>query len=825
MWQWVSKWSRRFFFGAALLLLAVCVGRWMVLPWAVNRLLHRALAQAGWPQASFRLVSVNLWHLELADLRPDPSHSVWLARLEADYALPSLIREKRLQHLRLIGLRPQLVWRDGQWDLGPLMQLMKARDSSPAPTTASRSAPVQKWVLPFTQLSIEDSILELDWQGQLLTLPLGLWLNQRPGGQWVIAACSESAIPVRLQATFQMPLADRLTIYPLTCRLDLAGKTWEAKGWWDRQRNTFSIHGHLMEQADWQAGRHASGELTLGAQGDWVIPPNRMQAGGNELIWSAVAIHGQLDWSPVFRLKMDVSSPWTTYGPWKLDEPSVTLEAQATQATLTASAAVRWKDQTVDAQCQRLSLEARWQRLGEQDVLSGFLKLDGGHLALGKQLAIEHLAAEIPWRYLLSAGGTDAMADSIPSQGLGGVELRGISLLESDGQTIAMKFPDIAGTARVDQGLLHLKMSSDAASGPQFQAQVDLDVSRPWAIQGQEQVGSREVQMGRERRGAGVHVSLLNLAIDDPTWLERVIPAARGAALTGQFQADFVGEFQQGRFRPWLTLTAKDVAISSKEYDMEIHGLETSVNIDSFSPVSTPPSQWITAKTARMGKFELADGLVQFTMQAPDSYHIERTHWCLGREGQFWIHSFWLDPLADRIELEVFLQEMDLSDWLAFFSDKVHGQGRMYGRLPVVILPGQTRPVRIGQGFLYANPEGGFVQIADEQTAQSLMENVTDLPQQVQQRAIQALQDFQYRWLKLEMIPRGADTAVRIVASGQGRQGTEETPAVQIGRLEVNIHGFNQAINKLLLVKRSSDQLFKFPLAPKPLPASPQQVK
>lgn len=792
--RFLCRWIKRLAIAGLLLVLASAWGYRWVLPGVVDRQIRRALADAGWPDASFRLVRVDLWHIELADFQPDRSQPVWLARLQADYALLSLIREKRVQHLRLSGLRPRLGYHDGVWDFGPLAALMKSGSSSSS-SSFSRS-------LPFRRLSIQDSTLELTLDGHRLTLPMQVDSSQGPAGQWVASLESESAIPIRLAVRLDSPGSGSKR-RSIAAKLQIEDRLCQASGTIDLADGTFSLSGSLASDIAWQMGRNPPMPLGISMQGAATQPAGQIMVSPWPLVWSPVSVSGKMTLSPAFSLTLEAQSHQMTWGPLTIRQPTLSLNAHSTQATLTATAWARWRDAAVEASLEKLAIQACWQRQGEQDFFSGFVRLDEGKLSAANRVAIDRFSLEIPWRHVLSSSPSHAL----PVLTRGAIQICGLVVHQADKPAIALPFSDITGGASLDQGQFHLDIQSDRASKPQLQAQADLDWSRPWSPDGQ------------------IRATLADLSIDDPAWLSRMVPAAKEVQLTGQFQGDFVGKLQNGTFRPWLTLTSKDVAISSSEYDMEIQGLETSVHVDSFSPISTPPSQWITARSAQMGKFQLADGLLQFTMQAPDAYFIERTRWRLGQQGRFWVHGFWLDPLADQIDLEVFLEEMDLSDWVALFSDKVHGQGRMYGRLPVAILPKQPSPVRLGQGFLYANPEGGYIQMADASTAQSLLESVTDLPQQVQQRAVQALQDFQYRWLKLELIPRGADTSVRIVASGQGRQSSKDQPAVQIGRFELNIHGLNQAINQMLLVKRASDQVLSPTLTPKRPATPPAEVK
>jgi hypothetical protein len=81
---------------------------------------------------------------------------------------------------------------------------------------------------------------------------------------------------------------------------------------------------------------------------------------------------------------------------------------------------------------------------------------------------------------------------------------------------------------------------------------------------------------------------------------------------------------------------------------------------------------------------------------------------------------------------------------------------------------------------------------------------------------VQALTDFEYAMFKFEFIPEDGGTMLRIQTSGQGRQ---DNP-IPIGRLTINVRGFEDAVNGYLRFDAWLDRMKNRGLNP-PEPSSP----
>ncbi len=300
--------------------------------------------------------------------------------------------------------------------------------------------------------------------------------------------------------------------------------------------------------------------------------------------------------------------------------------------------------------------------------------------------------------------------------------------------------------------------------------------------------------------------SVQGLIIDDPKALARRFTALRGIDLTGQLDAHAVVSLTGGDLKPWITLDITEGRVASGEFDTLATGVAAQVNFDRFTPLATPPFQWVSVREAHVGKLAVRDGIVQFQMRGLNSVMIERTRWAVGEKGAFQVHAFWMNPAAEELPVEVFMEDVDIRDLLGLVAEKsVEGQGLLYGRLPVTIrpTPGEKPLISPGSGFLYSRPGVGWFQVLDRSTLDKLSSEELGVGDQVRQRIVRALTNFEYETLRLEFLhqPGEEGLLLQVEIAGHGR---DDPQLLQIRRLTFNIRGVEKLLDLALRVRAAT---------------------
>ncbi len=473
---------------------------------------------------------------------------------------------------------------------------------------------------------------------------------------------------------------------------------------------------------------------------------------------------------------------------------AITTELNATFTTDAMSAALP---------SVRLESHLAWKR-GEAATLEGHIDLKNGSLAVAAfPTSLGGIEGQIP----ISWGGRRNDDQRAP---IGTWRIADISVAD---QAVP------AASGRISFHDARLEVESDdvaigvAEAGAAVAADANVDANAVAAVGAGATQGvassariTTRISLDLPTLTGQVRGSLLQLDIDNAKTLATLLPALDGLDIAGGFSFHFVGILDAGQLSPWLTLEGHDATFAAKAYDITASGIDAAVQFDRLSPLRTVPSQWVTVKKAEFGRLQLADGLVQFLMTSPKSILIERTQWRVGEQGHFWAHAFWFDPEAEKLEFQVFLEDMSIREWLALFTEDIEGQGMLYGRLALTLLPGERRPIQLQNGFLYARPGGGWIKYNDVAYVRKLLGSADQksITGQVQQKAAEALTNFAYDWVRIDFTRENDDTTLTISTAGRGREGENPAP---IGSLTVNLRGFGTFFNEVLLYKQALDAI------------------
>jgi Dicarboxylate transport len=293
--------------------------------------------------------------------------------------------------------------------------------------------------------------------------------------------------------------------------------------------------------------------------------------------------------------------------------------------------------------------------------------------------------------------------------------------------------------------------------------------------------------------------------VSDNEALGRQLSVLKPYKIKGTFAVEGRIDLDRGRVDPDLRLTLSGVDLHSDEFDAGAEGVTGSVTLNGLTPLTTPGDQRLNIEATHFGKLTLHNGLIAFRVERIKTIFVEKTEWRWGEKGRFFIHAFRFDPAKGQADLEVFLEEMSLDEWLNVLTDgKVVGQGTMFGRLPVHIRPGAANRVSFGEGYLYAKPGVGSLRVRDTEMADQLLTQTdprfaTDERMKVvKDRTIAALRDFDYSWLRFDFVRNDSGLTLRVSTNGKGHTGG---PNAQEVTLDVNVNGFDDLLRGALFLK------------------------
>ncbi|MFO7727539.1 MAG: YdbH domain-containing protein, partial [Desulfonatronovibrio sp.] len=289
-----------------------------------------------------------------------------------------------------------------------------------------------------------------------------------------------------------------------------------------------------------------------------------------------------------------------------------------------------------------------------------------------------------------------------------------------------------------------------------------------------------------------------------------IVSMPEDMSITGSARAELALAVDAGSLRPQALIEIRDAGMLNPDMDMEIAGISGSMFIDDFFPLTTPGRQRMEIQKLRIGQLELIDGFATFRLESPERIFVEKTRWNLPEGGFIAAHAARIDLQDSNADFEVFFEDIDLVRLVSRISqEKIAGSGRVYGRVPLLY---KQDKVTIGQGYLYSVPGTGRLRIRDEEWLDILLlyvrQAMKDHPylSTVSERLEQALRDFEYDFLSVNLEPGPDDTSARIELRGKGVRGD---PPQEVGSLVINVNDLQEIVNRVLHFQLTRDESVK----------------
>ncbi len=279
--------------------------------------------------------------------------------------------------------------------------------------------------------------------------------------------------------------------------------------------------------------------------------------------------------------------------------------------------------------------------------------------------------------------------------------------------------------------------------------------------------------------------------------------------LTGGLEGSATLSVSPGELQSSGSITASNLAVSDRDDSYTISGINTTVHLDSLSPLTTERSQTLRWKNATLGQFELGNGHIAFKLDGLETLFVHHAGWRISDSTRFWLQSFETNPFKPSVDTQIFCEHLDLNQWLSL-ATKGHAKGRgmLNGRIRFHFQSHPEPELTLQDGFLYASGEG-HIQVTNTKLAKKVLQNQSSLAtskngrqynQIIQQRILQSIQHFEYSTLTFDLVPTEDGLTMTVRTKGKGHdvpQGLD---------LTLNFHGVDKLISLAVGLKLGRKQ-------------------
>ena len=278
---------------------------------------------------------------------------------------------------------------------------------------------------------------------------------------------------------------------------------------------------------------------------------------------------------------------------------------------------------------------------------------------------------------------------------------------------------------------------------------------------------------------------------------------AGDVALDGAFRVDPADQRIELRFDD-ASFVASGAQMSGIAADLQLHGLPM--------PRSREP-QTVRWQELRVGAIVAGSGYATFELLDGPEVRMRLVQRTADAEGSIAVRDLRWAPAEKSFPMSIDVHDVPLREWLELASNgRISGDGKLSGELAIVLNTAPRLSIELRGGRLAAAP-GGTVRFLDDPDTDSLIrqhvEQIAASTQHdtlVQERLVAALKEFRYSALEFALDPvepaAGAPDGVtlRVHLAGEG------TKVPQQVNMDVNLHGFDTALDTALAIKLGLDR-------------------
>jgi hypothetical protein len=233
-----------------------------------------------------------------------------------------------------------------------------------------------------------------------------------------------------------------------------------------------------------------------------------------------------------------------------------------------------------------------------------------------------------------------------------------------------------------------------------------------------------------------------------------------------------------------------------------VDGLTAAVAWRGLTAPVTTDGQRVQWRALRIGDVGTLGGFATFAIRTGNIVDVEQARWNVDERGVMALDPFRFEPARSEVATTLRVYEVPLDDWLTMFSSgRVSGTGRLDGHVSTRVTWRPKLHVAFGGGRLEGTEEGGVIRFLDDAKTRALVETYVAKPAAaqagaysglVEQRIVGSLQDFAFRKLEFDLVPRDGDLDLKIRIAGKGRTEPQELD------LNLNLNGFDALVEVAL---------------------------
>jgi len=263
---------------------------------------------------------------------------------------------------------------------------------------------------------------------------------------------------------------------------------------------------------------------------------------------------------------------------------------------------------------------------------------------------------------------------------------------------------------------------------------------------------------------AGIHFEIKNYKTVSDIDLGKFVPMVKGVNFNGEFGLNGDLTFDNTGIKSSLNVKLNNTNLMLKEKGTAIEGIQTSLFLTDLFKIRSAPEQKFCFEKASLGGLNIHDGNIEFQIESAGSFFLEKSGfgWC---DGNVYTQAMRISPgitdynpvlYCDRLKLAMILEQ--------FGAVNAQGNGTVSGRLPIRIKNGK---ICFKDGFLFSTPGvGGTIRLTGTEMLTAGIPANT--PQYAQiELAREALKDYDYDWVKLNIMTEGENVLLRLQFDGK----------------------------------------------------------
>ena len=273
---------------------------------------------------------------------------------------------------------------------------------------------------------------------------------------------------------------------------------------------------------------------------------------------------------------------------------------------------------------------------------------------------------------------------------------------------------------------------------------------------------------------------------------------------SGELGLDTFLKLEAGDLDGRMQVNLRNGFFDFPEKEYSIKNIDVSMNLPALPDLRTAPAQTLHFAEASIGNLAFNNGKLVWQLESSDSVFLEEgvVEWAGGR---VFTNAVRISPETKEFIVPIFCDRLKLAELLRQFGvSNAEGEGTVNGRIPIRI---GKKTIRFEDGFLYSSPgQGGSVKVAAFDILASGIPKNTPQFAQID-FAAEALKNFQYNWVRLQLNSEGEDLLMQMQIDGKPFQSLPFTYDSQTGLLQ-RTEGAKQGINQPIRL----DVNFRLPL-------------